>query len=207
MKAKKMVQVLSMIVLGLLFVSCAGRLNYNEVAPNAERFKPKNVVVLPVKMPEGLDLEAETAGQVITDAVTKTRQFDNVIDPATARSQMASNNELQDAVVAYLSKLWTVGVSVKAVSKKRGEIYHSDTFIVTDVSRWGYMRYGGESYAEVSISIKMVDAATGTVIWKAGHTQQQPYSIVKPKLAAMSRQLTAFIFRFMPRGTSVQNKG
>jgi hypothetical protein len=186
------------------FLAGCGALNYNEVAPHFDTFDPKIALVLPVKMPEGVDLEAETAGNVITDVVSKMKRFDSVIDPATARSQMTADQELQEAVVHYLAKLRTLGVSDKDLSKKIGEIYHSDTLIAVDVGRWGYMRYGGSNLAEVTISIKMIDASTGTVMWKAGHASQRTYSFIKPNLQSMARHLAEDIFECMPEPKAKQ---
>lgn len=197
MKAKAVRVAIVLAGMGFFLQRCA-RLNYNVVAPNAGSFHPKVVVIFPVKMPEGMELEGEVVSNVISDAVTKTGRFDNVIDPATARSQMAASKELQDAVTNYLAKLLMVGVSDKDLSKKIGELYHADTFIVVDVGKYGYMRYGGQNYAEVSFSIKLVDAATGTIIWKAGHASQKKYSLFKPKLENMARDLATFIFKFLP---------
>ncbi len=185
------------LALGLLSVGCA-KLNYEEIAPNAAAFKPRAVVILPVKMPEGMDLESETASNVITDALNKINHFGRVIDPATVRAQMAANKALQDTIINYLAKLRMLGVSEKELSKKIGAAYHADTLIIVDIGRWGTMRWGGKGYAEVSFSIKMVDSATGTIIWKAGHADQRDYLLFKPNIADMGRDLALYIFEHNP---------
>lgn len=116
-----------------------------------------------------MELESEIAGNVITDALTKIKHFQRVIDPATVRALMAANKVLQETVINYLAKLRLLGISEKELSQKIGEAFRADTFIIVDIGRWGTMRWGGKGYAEVSFAIKMVDSETGTIIWKAGH--------------------------------------
>lgn len=203
-KVKKVTLMPSLVGIVSFFLAGCAALNYNEVAPQFGTFDPKIALVLPVKMPEGMDLEAETVGSIIIDVVSKMKRFDSVIDPATAHSQMAADQELQDVVLHYLVKLRTLGVSDKDLSKRIGEIYHSDTLIAVDVGRWGYMRYGGTNLAEVTISIKMIDAPTGTVMWKAGHTLQRTYSFIKPNLQSMARDLAEDIFECMPESKAKQ---
>ncbi|MDO8723083.1 MAG: hypothetical protein Q7J31_12805 [Syntrophales bacterium] len=183
----------------MLIVSGCASINYNEIAPNANTFKPKVAVVLPaIKMPEGTDQEVDKVAKAIYDAAVATKQFDRVIDPLTAKSQMSDNSELQDAVMSYTTKLRSLGVSDKESCRKIGEIYQADTIIVGEVSKWGHAKYADEKAGEVGIAIKMADAATGSVYWKAAHADKKTYSLFKPDLADMAADVSKKIFGFMP---------
>ncbi len=181
----------------LLLSACAS-INYNEIAPNAKDFRPRDAVILPaIKMPEGADQEVDKAAKAIYDAATATKRFKRVIDPITAKSQMRENSQLQEAILTYTSKLRSLGISDQESSRKIGEIYGVDTIIVADVSQWSYVT-GGEKEAEVGMAIKMAGAATGTVYWKAAHTIRKSYWLFKPNLEEMAADVAEKIFDFMP---------
>ena len=183
----------------MLIVSGCASINYNEIAPNASTFKPKIAVVLPaIKMPEGADQEVDKVAKAIYDAAVATKRFDRLIDPITAKSQMSDNSELQNAVMSFTTKLRSLGVSDKESCRKIGEIYQADTIIVGDVSKWGHVKYADEKAGEVGIAIKMVDAATGSVYWKADHADKKTYSLFKPDLADLAADVSKKIFGFMP---------
>lgn len=182
----------------LAMTGCAS-INYNEIAPNAGAFKPKVAVVLPsIKMPEGVEQQVDNVVKAIYDAAVATKRFDRVMDPMDARFQMFNNRELQDAIISYTTKLRSLGVSDKESCRKIGEIYQVDTIIVGDVGKWGHVKYASEKAGEVGLAIKMVDAATGSVYWKASHTAKKTYSLFKPDLAEMATELAKKIFEYMP---------
>jgi ABC-type uncharacterized transport system auxiliary subunit len=196
---KKLSAALNLCMFVLVMSGCAS-LNYNEIAPNANTFKPKIAVVLPaIKMPEGADQEGDKVIKAIYDTAVATKRFERVIDPMTAKFQMVENGQLQDALMSYTTKLRTMGVSDKETSKRIGEILQVDTIIVGEVGKWGYATYSGEKTAEVEIAIKMVDAATGSAYWKAAHGAKKTYSLFKPDLADMATDLAKKIFDFMPK--------
>jgi hypothetical protein len=183
----------------LTMTSCAS-INYNEIAPNAGTFKPKIAVVLPaIKMPDGVEQEVDKVVKAIYDAAVATKQFDRIMDPMDARFQMFNNRNLQDAIMSYTTKLRSLGVSDKDSSRKIGEIFQVDTIIVGDVGKWGHVKYADEKAGEVGMAIKMVDAATGSIYWKASHTAKKTYSLFKPDLVDMASDLAEKIFDYMPK--------
>lgn len=183
----------------LTMTGCAS-INYNEIAPNAGAFKPKVAVVLPsIKMPEGVEQQADNVVKAIYDAAVATKRFDRVMDPMDARFQMFNNRELQDAIISYTTKLSSLGVSDKESCRKIGEIYQADTIIVGNVGKWSHVKYAGEKAGEVGIAIKMADAATGSIYWKASHTAKKTYSLFKPDLTDMAAELAIKIFDYMPK--------
>lgn len=170
------------------------------MSPNAETFKPQTTVILPIKLPEDYDLEQEKIGNILTDALTTSEIYGRVIDPAIARNQLAEkgNKVLADAVSTYLSKLMLTGISDPEIIKVISKEYHCDTIIVTEMSRYGYITFGGQNYGEVGFSIKVIDSETGLIYWKAGHTAQEPYVFIKPDLGEMTRRLMKRVLSFAP---------
>jgi hypothetical protein len=196
---KNLRAVFCFLICAVITTSCSS-INYNEAAPNASSFKQKVGVVLPtIKMPEGADQEADRVVKALYDAAVATKRFERVIDPATAKSQMAENSQLQDAVMTYISKLRTLGVSDKEAAKKIGEIYQADTIVAVEVGKWGYVKYADEKAGEVGIAIKMADAATGSVYWKAAHAGKKTYKLFKPDLADLAADISSSIFAVMPK--------
>ena len=184
----------------LLIGSGCASINYNEMTPNAKTFQPKVAVVLPaIKMPEGTEQDIDKVAKAIFDAAVATKRFERVIDPMTAKLQMADNGELQGAVITYTAKLRSLAVSDKDSAQKIGQILQADTIIVGDVSKWGYGIYAGEKNGEVGMAIKMVDVATGTIYWKAAHAAKETYKLFKPDLANMATDLAKKIFDYMPK--------
>lgn len=188
-------------VLVVLLNGCATGLNYNQTAPNAENYHPKSTLILPLRLPEGLDQEEEKIGGILTDALANSKTFGEIIDPTTARNQLAAkeNKVLADAVTNYISKLIVTGVSDPQLIKTIGMEYHCDTIIVAELSRYGYMNYGGQQYGEVGFSIKVINVDTGKIYWKAGHTDQEPtVFFIKPNLETMTRKLMHKVLSYGP---------
>ncbi len=181
-----------------LFVTGCGSLNYNQASQNASKFHPQMTVLLPVKMQDGYDTAGEELHNKFTEDLTTSGVFGKLIDPATARNQMIANKSLSDAVTAYLSKLYITGVSDAELSRKIGEEYNSDTIIVADVSRLGFVSLDGKKSAEVSLGIKVIDAATGAVYWKAAHTDRASYMFFAPNLSEMARDVMKNILSYAP---------
>jgi PBP1b-binding outer membrane lipoprotein LpoB len=197
-----MKQLRAILCLGIFLLMASGcaSINYNEIAPNAKSFQPKVAVVLPaIKMPEGTEQEVDKVAKAIYDAAVATKRFERIIDPMTAKTQMADNGDLQNAVMAYTAKLRSLAVSDKDSALKIGEILQADTIIVGDVSKWGYGIYAGEKNGEVGMAIKMVDVASGSIYWKASHAAKETYSLFKPDLVEMAVKLAKKIFDYMPK--------
>ncbi len=181
-----------------MFLTGCGSLNYNQAAINATTFSPQTTVLLPVKMQDGYDTAGEQVHNILTDVLSTSGVFGVVIDPATSRNQMATNKNLSDAVSAYLTKLSITGVSDTVLSRKIGEEYRSDTIIVVDVTRFGFLSVDGEKSAEVSLGIKVIDVASGAVYWKAAHTDIASYRFFAPNLAEMARGIMKNILSHAP---------
>lgn len=192
-----------LLCLSILFFSCSS-IEFNEIAPTATMFRPKVVVLLPIKMPDGYDHDAVKAEKAVIENASKTKRFEKIVDAVSARSQMVENKELQEAIMTYFSKLKTLGISDKDLTKKIADLYLADTLIVAEVNKWGYLEYLGDKFAEVSISIKLIDGSTGTIYWKAMHQERESYSLFRPDLGKMADDIARRIFKNMPEFPKVK---
>ncbi|MCX7990813.1 MAG: hypothetical protein N2999_02070 [Proteobacteria bacterium] len=192
-------------IISIFLFSCSS-IEFNEISPSASLFKPSVVVLLPVKMPDGYDHDVTKAEKAVYDNAMKTKKFEKIISPENARQQMNENKELQESIMAYFSKLKTLGISDKDLSKRICDLYLADTIIVAEFSKWGYIEYLGDKFGEVSASIKLIDGATGTIYWKAMHQEKESYSLFKPDLGKIADKVLHRMFKNMPDLPEVKKK-
>lgn len=190
---------LILLTVSLLLFSCSS-INFNEESPLAKDFKPRAVIILPsIKMPEGVDFDAERLARLIYDKLIDMKKFDHVVEPKDAQSILGQNQELQVNMLNYINKLRTLNISDAELSKKIGEAYGAQALIIVEASKWGYTKILGEKTAEVSITLKMVDADTGNVVWKASHSEQEEYFLFKPELIDIARGIVHKIMKHLPQ--------
>lgn len=193
------------LLLSFFMFSCSS-IEFNEISPSASLFRPKILVILPVKMPDGYDHDAIKAEKALFENASKTKKFEKILNPEIARNQMNENKELQESIMAYYAKLKTLGISDKDLTKKIADLYLADTIIVAEFSKWGYVDYLGDKFAEVSASIKLIDGASGTIYWKAMHQERESYSLFKPDLGKIADKVLHRIFKNMPDLPEVKKK-
>ncbi len=188
-----------LLTVSLLLFSCSS-INFNEESPLAKDFKPRAVVILPsIKMPDGVDFDAERLARLIYDKLIDMKKFDRIVEPKDAQSILGQNQELQVNMLNYINKLRTLNISDAELSKKIGEAYGAQALIIVEASKWDYTKILGEKTAEVSITLKMVDADTGNVVWKASHSEQEEYSLFKPELIDIARGIVHKILKHLPQ--------
>jgi TolB-like protein len=184
----------------LLFVvtlfGCGG-LRYSQVAPEAKNFHPKAVGVLPVDV--GTYEEARgVIDQVIAGVLVDTQWFTDVVAADIISNQLQSNEELRKVYLDYISKLKAVNFSDPEMSKKIGEISKVEAFLVINVDYWNYTKENEKKVAKVGIGIKMIDASSGKILWKAGHHEAEDYMLIKPKLPDVAKDLVKKMIKEMP---------
>jgi len=197
----KKLRVLSFAMFLALFIfftlSACGGIRYSQVSPSAGDFHPKTIGVLPVDV--GTYGEARgVADQIISGILVEKGWFSDVASPERVRSQMAYNADLRKAVVDYLTKLKTVNFSDPELSKKIGEHYKIDAFLIVNVDFWNYTTQGKDKVAKVGFAAKLVDAETGKIMWEAGHHEVKDYWLIKPDLADLAEEVAGKIIGAMP---------
>jgi hypothetical protein len=184
------------VLLALMLFGCGG-LRYSQVAPEAKDFHPKTIGVLPVDV--GTYEEARgVIDQIAAGVLVDKRWFTDVVAADTISNQIKSNDELQKVVFDYLSKLKTVNFSDPELSRKIGELSKIEAFLVINVDYWNYTKENDKKVAKVGIGIKMINAGTGTILWKAGHHEAEDYMLIRPKLPDVAKDLIKKMISEMP---------
>jgi hypothetical protein len=187
-----------MVVLVLFLLSACGGLRYSQVAPEAKDFHPMKVAILPADV--GMYEEARgNVEQIFAGVLVDKKWFMDVVDAATISNQLQSNEEYRRAVLDYLVKLKTINASDSGLSKKIGEISQVDAFFVINVDFWNYTKENDKKIGKVGLGIKMIEASTGKIMWKAGHHEAESYILIKPDLASVAKDLIKTMIGEMPR--------
>jgi len=184
------------VLLSLVLIACGG-LRYSWVTPEAKDFHPGRVGVLPVDV--GTYEEARgTVDQIIAGVLIDKKWFTDVVASDTITGQLSSSEEYRKVLMDYLAKLKTVNYSDPELSKKIGETSKIDAFLVFQVDYWNYTVEAGDKVAKVGLGIKMIDAGTGKILWKAGHHVTEDYILLKPKLINVANDLVKTMLAEMP---------
>ncbi len=184
------------ILIIIIFFGCGG-IRYSQVAPNAKDFHPKKIGVLPVDS-GAFEESRGVIDQIIAGVLVNKGWFSDVVAPDTINNRMQSDDELRKTVADYLAKLKTVNFSDAELSIKIGEAYDIDAFLVVNVDYWHYTVEGEDKVAKVGLGMKLVEAETGNIIWKAGHHLAEDYWILKPDLSDVADGLVKEMLDHMP---------
>jgi hypothetical protein len=189
--------IISLVILLFVTLLGCGGLRYSQVAPEAKNFHPKSVGVLPVDV--GTYEEARgVIDQVIAGVLVETQWFTDVVAADIISNQLQSNEELRKVYLDYISKLKAVNYSDPEMSKKIGDISKVDAFLVINVDYWNYTKENDKKVAKVGVGIKMIEASTGKIMWKAGHHEAEDYILIKPKLPDVAKDLVKKMIKEMP---------
>lgn len=194
---KKSVRRYGAIVVFLLMILGCGGLRYSQVSPETKDFRPKTVGVLPADV--GTYEEARgVIDEIIAGDLVKRKWFQDVVAADTISRQLQSNEEFRKTVAEYLAKLKMVNFSDPELSKKIGMVARVDAFLVVNVDYWQYTMENKEKLAKAGMGIKMIDAGTGIVMWRASHHESETYRWVKPELVNVAKKLAALMMDEMP---------
>ncbi|MBI2399470.1 MAG: hypothetical protein HYV23_00125 [Deltaproteobacteria bacterium] len=190
---KKVVLFLFAVVLS----GCAG-VNFSQVNPEAKDFHPKTIAVMPATVGE-YESSRDIIEQVISSSLLKTGYFENVVDSTSVKTQVAGSAELANDVSSFIQKLNTIGVAdTEAVSRIKTTV-NTEALFLTYVTSWGYGRSEGNKVARVGLGVKLVNAANGQLVWKANHEVTEDYTIIKPGLDDMAKDVMSVLIKEMPR--------
>jgi hypothetical protein len=181
----------------ILFIAGCGGLQEIWEGPGARMFRPQAIAVLP-PMASQYDSAREDIQQVLSDAVNKTASIEHVMSPENVTDIFQSSKEAFDALVFYFSRLEMTGQSDKDSAVKLGKALNVDSFLVVRVNSWEYMRKEGDNVGRVGLSLRLVDATTGTTVWKARHERSSSYMFYRPNLKDIAKELAAEMIKAMP---------
>ncbi|MGO9136392.1 MAG: hypothetical protein ACLP9S_08220 [Syntrophales bacterium] len=180
----------------LALAGCSG-IRYSEVAPEAKNFHPKRIGVLPIDV--GTYAEARgVIDQIIAGVLIDTKWFTDVVGADAISRQMQSSEELKKVVLDYMAKLNAVSYSDPDLSRKLGEMMKVDAFLLANVDYWNYTIENGDKVAKIAMGVRMIDTASGKIMWTAGHHEVEPYILMRPALPDVARSLVKRMVKEMP---------
>jgi hypothetical protein len=187
------------ILLGLLPLLIAGCGGLQEVweGPGAKMFRPQAIAVLP-PMASQYDNAREDIQEVLSGSLNKTANIERVVSPENVTDIFQGSKEAFDALVFYFSRLEMTGQSDKDSAVKLGKALNVDSFLVVRVNSWEYIRKEGDNVGRVGLSLRLVDATTGTTVWKARHERSSSYMFYRPNLKDVAKELAAEMIKAMP---------
>jgi len=182
--------------LALLVLTGCGGLTEVWEGPGAESFKPRTVAVLP-PMVGAYEGAREASQAVLVSVLGKSGKYQMIVGQDSVNGAF-SNKEASDLLAAYYSKLETTGQSDKDMAIKLGQLVQADAIIVPKVNNWEYGRAEGDSFGKVGLGLRVIDATTGTVVWKGRHEKIKTYMVFKPALKDIAEDLSAYMVKYLP---------
>ena len=177
----------------LLFVAalsgCGGLQEVWE-GPGARVFHPQTLAVLP-PMASQYDSAREDIQDVLVGALNRQGNIERVVSPENVTDIFQASKEAFDSLVFYFSRLEMTGQSDKDSAVKLGKALNVDSFLVVRVNSWEYIRKEGDNVGRVGLSLRLIDATTGTTVWKARHERSDSYMFIKPSLKDIARELAS----------------
>ena len=144
------------------------------------------------------DSAREDIQEVLAIALNKQNTVERVISPENVTDIFQASKEAFDSLVFYFSRLEMTGQSDKDSAIKLGNALRVDSFLVVRVNSWEYVRKEGDNVGRVGLSLRLVDAATGTTVWKARHERSSSYMFIKPNLKDIAKELADEMIKYMP---------
>jgi hypothetical protein len=180
----------------LLVAGCSGLQEVWE-GPGAKGFAPQAIAVLP-PMASQYDSAREDIQEVLAVALRRHGHIERVMLPESVTDIFQSSKPAFDSLVFYFSRLEMTGQSDKDSAMALGKALTVDSFLVVRVNSWEYVRKEGDNVGRVGLSLRLVDATTGTTVWKARHERSSSYMFFKPNLKDIAKELALEMISYMP---------
>jgi len=195
--AKKILRLCALMILILTLTACGG-LRYSQVFPEAKDFHPQKIVIFPVDIVGSNEEARGSVEQIVAGVLAEKKLFTDIIDTESLNRQLSANEELRTTMIDYLTKLRTVNFSDPDLSKKIGALTKADAFLLVSVDTWNYTVEKGDKVGKVSLGMKLYEATTGKIMWKAGHQIADSYLLIKPSLPKIARNVVMEMIAYMP---------
>jgi hypothetical protein len=186
----------ALVIVLVSFAGCGGLQEVWE-GPGAKVFHPQAIAVLP-PMASQYDSAREDIQDVLSGALTKVASIERVVSPESVTDIFQGSKEAFDSLVFYFSRLEMTGQSDKESAIKLGKALSVDSFLVVRVNSWEYVRKEGDNVGRVGLSLRLVDATTGTTVWKARHERSSSYMFYRPNLKDVAKDLADEMIKYMP---------
>lgn len=180
----------------LLLSGCSGLQEMWE-GPGAKVFRPQAIAVLP-PMASQYDSAREDIQEVLALALRRMGHIERVMPPESVTDIFQASKEAFDSLVFYFSRLEMTGQSDKESAVALGKSLNVDSFLVVRVNSWEYIRKEGDNVGRVGLSLRLIDATTGTTVWKARHERSSSYMFFRPNLKTIAKELALEMIAYMP---------
>jgi hypothetical protein len=189
--------ILTILLLGLLGLLGCGGLRYSQAAPEAKNFHPQRIAVLPADTTTFPGAKG-SIDRVFAEVLVERKWFTDVVGGEEIARRLGTDAELRQAVSEYLAKQRNVSYSDPELSARIGELTRTEAFLLVQVDYWNYTTEDDTKMGKVGISITMIEAKTGKIIWRAAHSRASDYMIIKPDLPDVARALIREMIGHMP---------
>lgn len=164
-----------LLLLSIVFFSgCGGPLSY--IHPTADLTYIKTVAIVPF---ENLTQQKGAEGKVM-----------NVVATEVLKRGVFDVVESGEVVKVLKEEGFKSPGSIsKRVAERAAKRLNVQAFIIGSVEEYGVSRTGGSSYPEVSVSIKLLDAKSYTILWEASHSVKG--TTVLDRLFGISKKSTS----------------
>lgn len=196
MLSRSYAYILASMTIVLLLGGCGGLQEVWE-GPGARVFRPQSIAVLP-PMASQYDSAREDIQEVLAGALNRQGTIERVVSPENVTDIFQASKEAFDSLVFYFSRLEMTGQSDKESAIKLGKALNVESFLVVRVNSWEYVRKEGDNVGRVGMSLRLIDATTGTTVWKARHERSNSYMFVKPSLKEIAKELADEMIKYMP---------
>lgn len=196
MSSRSYAQTGALVGLVLFLVGCGGLQEVWE-GPGARVFRPQSIAVLP-PMASQYDSAREDIQEVLARSLIRQNSIERIVTPENVTDIFQASKEAFDSLVFYFSRLEMTGQSDKDSAIKLGQSLNADSFLVVRVNSWEYVRKEGDNVGRVGLSLRLVDATTGTTVWKARHERSNSYMFIKPSLKQIAKDLADEMIKYMP---------
>ena len=185
---------LAILLLGLF--GCGG-LRYSHVSPEAKDFHPRGIAVLPADVKTFPEAKG-SIDSLISEALSERKWFAAVVGGEEIGRRLETDETLRQAVAEYLAKLDKVSFSDPTLSGRIGELTRAEAFVLVRVDYWNYTKENDKKVGKVSLSLTLIEAGTGKIVWTAGHQRASDYLIMKPALPDVARDIIREMIDYMP---------
>jgi hypothetical protein len=194
----KKILIKSFLIIFVLALAACGGLRFSQVYPEAKDFHPKRIAIFPVEVVGNYEEARISVEQVVAGVLAENKLFSDIVDAGSLNRQIQTNEELRKTISDYLSKLRMVNFSDEEMSKKIGELVKVDAFLMVSVDTWSYTVEKTDKVAKVSLGMKLYEAETGKIMWKADHEIVDSYTLFKPALSKVARDVSQKMIAEMP---------
>ena len=180
-----------------LGISGCGGLRYSRVSPEAKNFHPRRIAVLPADVRAFPEAKG-SIDRLFSETLDERKWFAAVLGGEEIGRRLEADETLRQVVAEYQAKLDRVSFSDPALSRRIGELTGAEALVLVRVDYWNYTTENDKKVGKVSLTLTMIEAGTGNIIWTAGHQRASDYLIMKPDLHDVAKGLIREMIDHMP---------